>query len=325
MKEKTILLTNRYDEGPLSIITAAVPEGFRLITMGPEGRPDLLEKAGMADYFLVSGRQKIDEELLSRAGSLKMIQRTGVGTDMIDREAVRKRQLPVYINRGVNAHSVAEHTVLLMLASLRNLAKIVPDVKSGIWEKQKNGVKTHELRGKTVGLIGLGAIGKIVTGLVRAFGAEVIYYDVFRSDEETEQQLGLTFKEFDEVLKEADIVSLHCPLTPENKGMLSAAQFGMMKDSAIIVNTARGGLIDQEELAAALTEGKIGAAALDVYEKEPVDPESPLLKMDNVLTTPHIGGVTYESFYDMMNKAMENIRLFDEGQEDAIKDKLLEI
>ena len=325
MKEKTILLTNKYDEGPLEIITSAVPEGFRLITMGSAGREDLLEKAAQADYFLVSGRQKIDEELLSMAPSLKMIQRTGVGIDMIDTDAVKKRGIPVYINRGVNAHSVAEHTVLLMLASLRNLAKIVPDVKNGIWEKQKNGVRTHELRGKTVGLIGLGSIGKIVAGIVRAFGADVIYYDVFRVDEYTESSLGMTFRGFDDLIREADIISLHCPLTQENRGMLSCDQFKAMKSTAIVVNTARGGLIDQESLASALTEGEICAAALDVYETEPVDPNSPLLRMDNVITTPHIGGVTYESFYDMMNKAMLNISLFDAGRADDIKEKLLEI
>lgn len=325
MNEKTILLTNRYDEGPLAIITSAVPEGFRLIMMDTDDRTDLLEKAKQADYFLVSGRQKIDEELLSQAPALRMIQRTGVGTDMIDRQAVKERGLPVYINRGVNAHSVAEHTVLLMLASLRHLTRIVRDVRGGKWEKQKNGVRTHELKGKTLGLIGLGAIGREVTAIVSAFGANVIYYDVFRADRDTEAELGLVFHELDDVLKEADIVSLHCPLTDENKGMISTAQLGIMKDDAVLVNTARGGLIDQAALASALEEGIIGGAALDVYEKEPVDPASPLLTMDNVITTPHIGGVTYESFYAMMHKAMENIRLFDEGQQELIKDKLLEL
>lgn len=325
MKEKTILLTNKYDEGPLAIITSAVPDGFRLVTMETAEREDLLSKAHCADYFLVSGRQKIDEELLSRAPDLRMIQRTGVGTDMIDADAVRKRNIPVYINRGVNADSVAEHTVLLMLASLRQLTRIERDVKSGIWEKQKNGVKTHELKGKTIGLIGLGAIGKKVAALAGAFGANVIYYDIFRASEDTEKEYGLVFTDMDELLKSADIISLHCPLTDETRGMMSAGQFAAMKDSAVIVNTARGGLIDTEALAKALEDGRIAGAALDVYEKEPVDPDSPILKMDNVITTPHIGGVTYESFFRMMEKAMENIRLFDEGRKEEIQEKLLEL
>lgn len=325
MEEKTILLTNRYDEGPLEIISAAVPEGFRLITMETDDRSDLLEKAAQADYFLVSGRQKISEDLLERAPDLKMIQRTGVGTEMIDTDAASSRGIPIYINRGVNAHSVAEHTILLMLASLRQLDRICTDVKLGTWEKQKNGVKTHELKGKTVGLIGLGAIGKEVTYLLNAFGAEVIYYDIFRADEETENELRLAYTEKDDLLRRADIVSLHCPLTDETRGMIGAAELEMMKDTAIIVNTARGGLIDQKVLTEALKKDVIAGAGLDVFEKEPVNARDEILSLENVITTPHIGGVTYEAFSEMMRRAMENIRLFDEGNTEAIADKKLEL
>ena len=242
-----------------------------------------------------------------------MIQRTGVGLDSIDLEYIRNHDIPFYVNKGVNAQSVAEHTILLMLASLRNLVEINENTKRGIWKKQAQGVCTHELCGKTVGLIGMGAIGRKVAGMLKAFGAEVLYNDVSKMKQEDENALGIKFSTREEIIEKSDIISLHCPLTDDTRHMINDRAVNKMKNGVILINTARGGLIDEAALINGIKNGKIAGAGIDVYEKEPVD-NSEVLNLQNVITTPHIGGVTYDSFYQMMYQAMRNIEMFDKGQ-----------
>ena len=293
-----ILLTNHYEGKPAEIIKSAVPDGFELEMLESVSQQELEGKVKEADYLLVSGRLKINRTVLENATNIKMIQRTGVGLDSIDLEYIRNHDIPFYVNKGVNAQSVAEHTILLMLASLRNLVEINENTKRGIWKKQAQGVCTHELCGKTVGLIGMGAIGRKVAGMLKAFGAKVLYNDVSKMKQEDENALGIKFSTREEIIEKSDIISLHCPLTDDTRHM---------------INTARGGLIDEAALINGIKNGKIAGAGIDVYEKEPVD-NSEVLNLQNVITTPHIGGVTYDSFYQMMYQAMRNIEMFDKGQ-----------
>ena len=274
---------------------------------------ELEGKVKEADYLLVSGRLKINRTVLGNAQNIKMIQRTGVGLDSIDLEYIRNHDVPFYVNKGVNAQSVAEHTILLMLASLRNLVEINENTKRGIWKKQAQGVCTHELCGKTVGLIGMGAIGRKVAGMLKAFGAEVLYNDVSKMKQEDENALGIKFSTREEIIEKSDIISLHCPLTDDTRHMINDRAVNKMKNGVILINTARGGLIDEAALINGIKNGKIAGAGIDVYEKEPVD-NSEVLNLQNVITTPHIGGVTYDSFYQMMYQAMRNIEMFDKGQ-----------
>ena len=188
-----ILLTNHYEGKPAEIIKSAVPDGFELEMLESVSQQELEGKVKEADYLLVSGRLKINRTVLGNAQNIKMIQRTGVGLDSIDLEYIRNHDVPFYVNKGVNAQSVAEHTILLMLASLRNLVEINENTKRGIWKKQAQGVCTHELCGKTVGLIGMGAIGRKVAGMLKAFGAEVLYNDVSKMKQEDENALGIKF------------------------------------------------------------------------------------------------------------------------------------
>ncbi|MGL4484735.1 MAG: 2-hydroxyacid dehydrogenase [Anaerovoracaceae bacterium] len=315
-----ILLTNKYAEEPLSIIKEIVPDEYELIYPEVSGKDELIRLIPRADYLIVSGREKIDKELLEGGNKLKMIQRTGVGTDMLDIEEIKSRALPLYVNKGVNACSVAEHTILLMLASLRRLNAIDNELKSGIWKKQENGIKTYEIFQKNVALIGLGNIGKKVARVLNVLGANVKYYDLVPLSEEEERDLGIQFLPFEEIIKEGDIISLHCPLTKETKALISKKTIEQMKDRAILVNTARGGLVDQADLLIALKEGKIGFAALDVFESEPLPANSALLASPNILLTPHIGGVTKESFQNMFCQAVKNIMLFENGNIEEIKE-----
>ena len=320
MSETKILHTAHYTGMPWEILKSVVPEGFIVKTLDELSYECLIHEAVDADYLLVSGRLPIDEGVLSAANHLKMIQRTGVGTEMLDMEAIRKHNIPVYVNAGINARSVAEHTLTLMLCCLKNIPQIDRNVKQGVWKKQQTGVGCNELYGKTVGLVGVGAIGRQVATYLKAFGAKVLYNDVFRAAKETENSLSLTFvPSFEELLPQVDILSFHCPLTAENMEMFNASTISMMKDEAIVVNTARGKLISPQALYEALKKGRLRAAALDVHYEEPIPKDYPLGQLDNVILTPHIGGLSYEAFESMMQKAVENICHFEYTEYDIIK------
>lgn len=321
-----ILHTARYTGLPWEILKSVVPDGFSVETLEVLSYESLLRQCVDADYLLVSGRLPIDEGILSAAKQLKMIQRTGVGTEMLDVDAIRRHNIPAYVNAGVNARSVAEHTLTLILCCLKNIPRIDRQVKSGVWKKQQTGLTCNELFGKTVGLVGMGAIGRQVANYLKAFGAKLLYTDIYRLSEQLEKELSLTYvPTFKAMLTQVDVLSFHCPLTKDNQDMLNVETIKLMKDGAMVVNTARGKLIEPNALYDALKTGKLRAAALDVHYEEPIREAYNLAELDNVILTPHIGGLTYEAFYCMMAGAVENIQLFEQGKFETIASKLLKL
>ena len=321
-----ILHTARYTGIPLEILQNACPDGFAVKTLDELSYEQLLNEAADADYFLVSGRLPIDGAVLDAAKNLKMIQRTGVGTEMLDKEAIKARGIHVYVNAGVNARSVAEHTLLLILATLKRLPQVNKQVHEGVWKKQQTGVSCNELYGKTVGLVGMGNIGRLVASMLLPFGCNVIYTDVFRQSAVVEAQLSLTYYEnLEAMLPELDILSFHCPLTSENAEILNARTLAMMKQGCIVINTARGKLINPDDLYDALVSGHIKAAGLDTHYEEPIKEGYKLAELANVILTPHIGGLSYEAFQSMMVGAMENIKAFEEGRLEEIESKKLSL
>ncbi|KWW31939.1 MAG: putative D-3-phosphoglycerate dehydrogenase [bacterium P3] len=319
-----ILHTARYSGLPLEILQKACPEGFTVKTLDEATHPQIVKEASDADYFLVSGRLPIDKAVLDAARNLKMIQRTGVGTEMFDMVEVKRRNIPVYVNAGVNARSVAEHTLLLMLAMLKRLPQINSQTHCGVWNKQQAGLTTGELYGKTVGLVGMGHIGRLVAAMLQPFGVAIVYTDVTRQSPDVESSLSLRYSEnFESMLPEVDILSFHCPLTVGNTGMLDGKRLSMMKEGSIVVNTARGKLINPDDLYQALKSGHIKAAGLDTHYEEPVGEGYKLAELDNVILTPHIGGLSYEAFEAMMKEAMQNIVAFEEGRQSEIERKRL--
>lgn len=319
-----ILHTARYTGIPWEILKSVVPDGFIVETLEELSYECLLRQAVDADYLLASGRLPIDESVLSAASHLKMIQRTGVGTEMLDVEAIKRHNIPVYVNVGVNARSVAEHTVALMLACLKRLPQINADTHNGVWKKQQQGLTTHELYGKTVALVGMGNIGRTVATMLQPFGVRILYTDVYKQSTEVEERLGLTYcNGFEMMLPEADILSFHCPLTEDNEEMLNKHTLSMLKQGAIVINTARGKLINSDDLYEDVSEGKICAAALDTHYEEPIKEGYKLAELDNVIMTPHIGGLSYEAFQSMMTGAVENIICFETGEKERISNKLL--
>lgn len=322
MQRRLILHTARYIGVPWDILKSIVPEGFMVKTLDELSYDCLVREAADAEYLLVSGRLPVDEGVLSVAKNLKMIQRTGVGTEMLDVDAIKSHGIPVYVNAGVNAQSVAEHTLTLILASLKRLPQISQQTHLGIWKKQQVGVTTRELKGKIVALVGMGNIGRLVAQMLQAFGARIIYTDVVRQPAETEQRLGLSYYDsFESMLPEADVLSFHCPLVKENTEILNQRTMAMMKKGAIVVNTARGKLINPDDLYEALKSGHLSAAALDTHYEEPIKEGYKLAELENVILTPHIGGLSYEAFHQMMADAVENIIAFEEGRLAEIESK----
>ncbi len=238
---------------------------------------------------------------------LKLIQRWGVGFDKVDIVAAGERGIPVTITPGANSSPVSELALLFMLALYRNLVILHGGMKQGLWEKEKYIDNSFMIKGKTVGLIGCGAIGRQVAKKVQAFGAEVIYYDACRLSMEKEQQLGLSYAELDDLLRTADIISLHIPLLDSTRGMIGHREFSLMKPSTLFINTARGEIVDSTALVEALADKRIAGAGLDVFDSEPLAVNSPLLGLNNVVLTPHVGGNTADMNMEMVDICLENI------------------
>ena len=320
MPEKIILITNSYMGASLALLQSLVPGGFVLKMPDEVTAESVLHCIPSADYLLASGRIKIDAKILNAANNLKMIQRIGVGLDALDLGAIKNSGIPLYVNRGVNAESVAEQSLLLILACLRRLPESDLNTKAGIWIKEEQGVRTHELRGKTIGLIGMGNIAQALCRLLRGFDVTILYNCRNRLDAEREQAFNLQYVSKEELLRQSDIVSLHCSLTPETRGLINHDTLSLMKDGAILINTARGGLVRTADLEEALRQGKLSFAGLDVHEREPIPEDYSLKALPNVILSPHIAGITRESFSEMMRCALRNIRLFDLGDLEAIRE-----
>lgn len=313
-----ILLTNYYNKKPLECVRELIPPGFELLALEQPGQEEVIRRIPEADYLLVGGRTKIDGKTLAPATRLKMIQRSGVGLDSLDLNAIRERKIPLYVNEGVNARSVAEHAVMLILATLRKITVVNAVTKSGKWLKHDIGISCHNLFQKQVGLIGLGSIGGHVAPILKGFGANVVYWKPAPMSSDEEERLGVSYLKLSELLASSDIVSLHCPSNEETLGMIGRNEIATTKQGVIIINTARGGLIDEDALLEALNNGHVAAAGLDVFHQEPLPSDHPFLRQENLVLTPHIAGITAETFESMISKAFENIYLFANGNESEI-------
>lgn len=258
-----------------------------------------------ADYIILR-TLRMEKEHIVTLKRAKLIQRWGAGFDTVDIQAAGEKGIPVAVCAGVNAQSVAELSVLMMLAVYRNLPAQMAAFAAGEDRRTELASASRCLEGKTVGILGMGNIGRRVAGIVRAFGADVVYYDVYRMPQEREAALGCRYASADEVLKSADIVSLHLPLLEETRGFIRRDTIAGMKDGAVLINAARQELVVEADLAEALKSGKLMGAGLDEIG-EPVA-QSPFHGMSQVICTPHIGGSTVDINDTMARSCMEHIR-----------------
>jgi D-3-phosphoglycerate dehydrogenase len=250
---------------------------------------------------LIAGNDQVDAEVIEAGNKLKIISRYGVGVDNVDLAAATAKGIPVTNTPGTNEQSVADLVFGLMLAAARQIPTVVEHVRTGGWNRRLG----TEVWGKTLGIIGFGKIGRGVAHRSKGFDMRVLVHDVC-VDENAENEFGVTFVSREEVIRQADFLSLHTPCTPETRNMICAAQLEMMKPSAILINTARGGLIDEKALVEAIRNKAIAGTALDVLEHEPPKNRE-LLELDNVLITSHIGGYTTEAINAMSMLAAENV------------------
>ncbi len=254
---------------------------------------ELKEIIGDYDALAVRSATKVTADILSAAGKLRVIGRAGTGVDNIDLEAATRRGVVVMNAPGGNTVSVAEHTFALLLALARQIPDASQSTRGGKWEKKKFSAG-REVQGKTLGVVGTGNIGGVVVRRAIAFGMKVIGFDPFLTAEAA-QKLGVQLVTLDELFAQSDAITLHVPLTEQTKNMVDAARIARMKPGALLVNCARGGLVDEVALADALKAGKLGGAALDVFEKEPPAADHPLFSCPNFIATPHLGGSTEDA------------------------------
>ncbi len=294
------------------------PAGWDLNIVTSENSTDEVEfGASKADFVLVFGHGVSDDAL--RAGkNLKLVQLCSAGFDGVNTVLAGELGIPVANNGGANAIPVAEWAVTMMLSTLRHAVIADQDTRAGGWMRPElDGRDTWELFGKTVGIIGAGRIGSTVARLLRGFESTTLYTDPVRS--ERAEGFGAKRVELDELLSESDIVTLHTPLDSGTRGIIGRRELGLMKSTAVLINTCRGPVVNELELTDALRNRQIWAAGLDVFEQEPVDPTNPLLKMDNVMVGPHVAGKSQESYPRRVKFAFENMqRVWDGGKPESL-------
>ncbi len=285
-----------------------LPAGYELYAID-QGVPEFLDAMEEAEFLVGFARVRLGSDFYRASPRLKLVQLVSAGYDRVDIEAARKARVPVCNNGGANAIPVAEHTLMLMLAVAKKLVKQHNDVVAGKWRTGDfSTTRLYELHGKTLGLVGLGNIGKKVARLVRGFEMQVQYHDIARLSQDQEDAMGVRFVLLPELLRTSDIVSLHVPLTDRTRGMMSREQFAMMKPSALFINTCRGPVVDEAALQHALTSGQILAAGLDVMVEEPPPADHSLLALPNVTFTPHMAGPTWENWRRAFRNAFDNIQ-----------------
>ncbi|UED84696.1 2-hydroxyacid dehydrogenase [Streptomyces profundus] len=244
---------------------------------------------------------------------LRLIHKLGAGVDKIDQAACRERGVRLARISGGNAVPVAEHTLLLILAALRRLPEIDARTRAGEWFKEEARVIQRQLAGRTVGLLGLGAIGQAVARRLAGFDVEIVYHDPNRLPRDVERDLGVRYLDLEALLATSDVLSLHLPLLPGTRGLLGAERIRTLKPGAVVVNCARGGLIDENALADALRSGHVLAAGLDTFAAEPLR-DSPLPELANTVLTAHVAGATLDNFGQMVDRAVANTLALREGR-----------
>jgi D-3-phosphoglycerate dehydrogenase len=300
VSDKDVILVTGADLAPQAVALLA---DFDIVYAGKECPEDTLES--MCRQFepvaIIVRYGRISERVIAASPKLRVISKHGTGIDNIDSNAARARGIVVRAAVGANAAAVAEHTWALILACAKNVVQLDGRMRAGHWDKATH--KSLELKGRTLGLVGLGAIGRRVADVGTALGMRVIAYDPFAASVPE----GIERRELAEVIATSDVLSLHCPLTADNAKMINAQTLATMRDGAIVVNTARGGLIDEAALAEALTSGKLRAAGLDSFQVEPFSAGHAFTGLHNAILSPHIGGVTSDAYVGMGTGAARNI------------------
>lgn len=301
---RILLTTTSFQDTPGGHHDLLAQTGWEVIrARGPLNEADTLALVGEVDGY-ICGDDAITRRVLEKARPrLKVLSKYGIGVDKIDVKSCTEFGIPLLFTPGVNHTTVAEHTFLLLLALEKNFLFHTDSTRSGGW-KRKTG---HELLEKTIGIVGLGRIGKEVAIRAKAFGMTPIGYDVYWDEKFATEHGVKRVATLDEIYAAADYISVHTNLTPQTRGMINAAAFAKMKKGVLILNCARGEIVNTEDMVDALKSGQVGGYGTDVLDQEPPQPDHPLLKLPNVVCTPHIGSRTYESVVRQATAAVTNL------------------
>lgn len=312
MKKEKVIYLDPVNSEIRQFLLEQCPEKYELICV--ESGEDL-QKVNWdeIDYF-ITANAAVTKEMILNSKKIKLIQKTGAGVDKIDVEYATNKKVPVATTPGANSDAVAELVILFILALYRKLLELDRSTKNGQWLMYERRLQCFELKNKQIGLVGLGNIGKSLVKRLSGFDVEISYFDIIRLRKEEESDMNIRFKDFDSIISESDIISVHIPLNKNTKGMFDHKVFKRMKNSGIIINTARGSIVDEEALSSALINEEIAGAGIDTYSIEPIHKDNPLLKLNNVITTPHIGAGTYDTWRYVLSIAFENIALVSEGR-----------
>lgn len=319
---ETIVLLDMTTPQRAERLRALLPPGF-VLTHGTErGEEHLKAIIAEADYA-ISGQVAVPGEVLRAAKKLKLLHKWGVGYDNIDIATAKALGIQVARTTGSNALPVAEFALGLMLSALRFIAYGHAELKKGHWATGRLPGDTFTLSGKTVGIVGFGAIGQNLARLLAGFGCRILYSKRTPLAAAQEEALGARHAPLARILAEADIVSLHCPLTPETENLIDADALAAMKRTAVLVNVARGGVVNEADLVAALRARTIAGAAMDVYAVEPLPPDSELLTLDNLVVTPHLAAMAADTFEPTVTRMFANIAHVSRGAPVPERDRVV--
>jgi D-3-phosphoglycerate dehydrogenase / 2-oxoglutarate reductase len=282
------------------------PAAFNLIYWTDLTKVEKTQSLAKADAFF-TGTYLITRELMEQSPRLRIVQKLGVGVDNIDSNAASQLGIAVGNVPGGNANGVAELTIGMILSVYRRLSILNQETKEGKWLMWTYRASSYEMKGKTHGIIGFGHVGQEVARLSQAFGTSILYYNRHQVAPEIETELHAHYTELDELLSKSDIVSLHIPLFPQTKNCINADKLSLMKPSAILINVSRGNIVNEKDLYQALVEKRLFGAGIDVWAQEPPSIDNPLLKLDCVLATPHIGGGTADTSRNIFRMSFANI------------------
>lgn len=304
-----VLVIGPFNESMKQALAQSFDERFELEYITSRDEYDRIKDA---DYIILRTLD-LNADDIAGMKDVKLIQRWGVGYDTVDIKAAAEKKIPVAITYGINATPVAEMALALTLAVYRGLVPMTNGIQAGNWEREAVSKNSYTINSKTVGIIGIGNIGRKVAALFQAFGANVIYYDLFRLSAERERELNLTYSELDDIWGKCDIISLHAPATPETAHIVNAESLGKMKDGAVLINTAREELVDMEALAAVLKTGKLLGVGLDAIEESTMS-NLPFAGLNNVVLTAHLGGNTADNAVHMAKRCAEQVSAISEGK-----------
>lgn len=310
-----IVFSPAISQAAWAIGESLLPQGFtlELLSQDPERRTAQIGEADFLMGFLRGMPLRPDDYPHLR--NVKLIQLLSAGYDGVDLERLRRSGIPLCNNGGANSYAVAEHAILLMLAVYRRLPALDRLVRAGQWKSSKLGEEQeHELAGKTVGIIGAGMIGRTLARRLSGFEVNLLYHDPVRLAPDDEARLDMSYRALDELLSESDVVTLHAPYNAATRHLICDRTIGLMKRDAILINTARGELVDDAALHRALRDGRLWAAGLDTFEPEPPDPKNPLFTLPNVVLSPHAAGPTWESWPKRFGNSYANIERVARGE-----------